>query len=82
MPIILEITRLQGDKTMKTTILNVKGMLCPSCEHLIKESLEELKGVKSAAASLKMNQVVVEFDESKISEKDIKEAIRKEGYKV
>jgi copper chaperone CopZ len=66
---------------MKKLMLNVKGMHCSSCEMLIKDSLDEL-GVPKAEASHKTGIVNVEFDEKKVSEKKIKEAIKKEGYEV
>lgn len=67
---------------MKITIFNVKGMHCPSCETRIKDSLEELKGVKSAAASLKTGKVVVEFDEKKTDDRAIRKVICGMDYAV
>jgi Cu+-exporting ATPase len=62
--------------------MDVTGMHCPSCEMLIKDLLEELNGVRSAAASLKTGKVVVEFDETKISNVAIKKVIRGMDYAV
>jgi copper chaperone CopZ len=62
--------------------LNVKGMHCTSCEMLIKESLEETDGVRSAKAHFKDGKVIVSFDEKRIDEAKIKEIIKKEGYTV
>ncbi len=67
--------------TMKQMNLKVKGMHCPSCEALVKESLEDA-GVKSAQVSHKTGNVKASFDESRISEKKIKQIIADEGYKV
>ena len=64
---------------MKLT-LKIKGMHCKSCEILIQDSLEEL-GVKSKADH-KKGAVEVEFDNNKISQDKIKQAIEKEGYKI
>lgn len=60
--------------------LNVTGMHCHSCELLIKDSLEELEGIKHAEASEKKGKVNVEYDANKVSIEKIKDAIRKEGY--
>jgi copper chaperone CopZ len=60
----------------------VKGMHCSSCEMLIKDSLEETKGVNAAEASHKKASVSVDYDEAKISEKMIKSIIKSEGYEV
>ena len=67
---------------MKKIKINVKGMHCPSCEMLIKESLEETAGVKNAELSHKNETATVTYDETKISEKEIKKIIQEEGYKV
>jgi len=63
-------------------IIKVKGMHCKSCEALIKDSLEETQGIKTADVSYKENSVKVEFDEKKVSEDKIKSIIKAEGYEV
>jgi copper chaperone CopZ len=65
---------------MKRMTLNVKGMHCRSCEAMIQESLEDA-GVK-AVASAKDEKVQVEFDEKRISEKEIHKIIEENGYEV
>ena len=65
---------------MKEITLNVKNMHCKSCEMLITDALKELE-VKSKADSDK-DIVKVSFDEIKITEKEIKTAIKKAGFEV
>lgn len=67
---------------MKKITLNVKGMHCPSCEILLKDSLEELEGVSNAKADSKSGIVEVDFDESKTDIDKIKSVIIKEGYEA
>ena len=67
---------------MEKIILNVKGMHCPSCEVLVKDSLEELEAVSNAKADSKSGIVEVEFDEDKIDMKKIKSVIINEGYEA
>ncbi len=55
-------------------------MHCKSCEILIKDSLEETKGIKKV--NINKEIATIEFDESQISENNIKKIIEKEGYKV
>lgn len=62
--------------------LKTKGMHCPSCEILVKDSLEDLKGVNNAKAEHKSGIVEVDFDESKTDKNKIKSIIEKEGYEV
>lgn len=64
------------EKTFK-----VNGMHCHACETLIKEVLIE-KGVKVVNASHKTGTVSVIFDESRLKEAQIKNAIKSEGYKI
>jgi copper chaperone CopZ len=67
-------------------MVNVKiktsGMHCPSCEMLIKDSLEELDGVDKAEASYKSGIVSVDFDSKRVTKEDIVEIINNEGYEV
>jgi copper chaperone CopZ len=67
---------------MKKITLKVKGMHCPSCEMLIKDSLEEIEGIKKAELDHKKGTAIVEYDEKKVNEALIKSTIAKEGYKV
>jgi copper chaperone len=66
---------------MKKTF-QVKGMHCHSCETLIKDSLEEANGVRSAKAFHEKGTVEVDFDESKINDEKIIAVIKNEGYEV
>lgn len=67
---------------MKTINLEVKGMHCSSCEMLIKDVIEDEKGVSSCNPSMAKNSVEIEFDENEIQIEKLKELIEKEGYKV
>ena len=67
---------------MKKINLTIKGMHCPSCETLIKDSLEETDGVKHTEVSSKKGSATIEFDETKISKEQIVAIIKKEGYEA
>ncbi len=67
---------------MINTKIKTKGMHCPSCEMLVKDSLEELEGVKKVEASFKTGIISVDFDENKATEKDIIQIIKQEGYDI
>jgi len=66
---------------MKNIELKVKGMHCRSCEMLVKDSLEEIQGVKKAEADHKKNLVKIEA-EDKVDLEDVKAKIRELGYEV
>jgi copper chaperone CopZ len=67
---------------MKQLKLNVTGMHCHSCETLIKDALEKIDGIKEVQVSHKTGNIIVDYDEKKVSEAKIRELIRKEGYKA
>lgn len=67
---------------MKKIKLDIKGMHCSSCAMDIDFDLEDLEGVKSAKTSYAKQATEVEFDEKKVTEKDIAAQINKTGYKV
>ena len=71
-------------KTKKTgkIMLKVAGMHCKSCEMLINDSLSDIDGIIKSDASTSKGAVTVEYDEGKVSLEMIKNAVRKEGYKV
>jgi len=65
---------------MKKVELNIKGMHCNSCVMLIKDALDETKGVADAKVDLKKNNAVVSYDEKSVTEKQLIEVIKNEGY--
>ncbi|MBD3354916.1 copper chaperone [Candidatus Woesearchaeota archaeon] len=68
--------------SMKNIKIKTRGMHCGSCEMLVKDSLEELEGVEKADANFKSGIIEVDFDEGKITEKDVMEIIKSEGYEI
>lgn len=67
---------------MKTVIIQVKGMMCGHCESRVTTALMNVPGISAVQASAKDNQVTCEFDETKITVKQIKDAIEDVGYEV
>jgi sulfite exporter TauE/SafE/copper chaperone CopZ len=66
---------------MKKTF-KVKGMHCNSCSQLIENALKYKEGIGSISASYSKEEAEIDFDENKISQKEIKETIKKLGYEV
>jgi len=56
----------------------IKGMHCNSCSSLIEDSLKTR--VNSIKASYSKGTVEIDFDESKITEKEIQDIINAKGY--
>ncbi|MBS3146554.1 heavy-metal-associated domain-containing protein [Candidatus Woesearchaeota archaeon] len=58
----------------------VKGMHCKSCEFLIKDVLSDF--AVEAKADLNKKEVLLNFDENKISLNKIKEILKKYKYEI
>jgi uncharacterized protein len=56
----------------------IKGMHCNSCATLIEKELQSI--VNSVSASYSKEEAVIDYDESKISEDEIKKRVEKLGY--
>jgi len=67
---------------MEKTTLQVLGMTCGHCEKAVKTALLGVEGVTDVAVSLKSGKVDVEFDSSKVSMGQLKEAVEDQGYDV
>lgn len=70
------------EKENTKMILTVKGMMCSHCENRVNKAVSAIDGVKSVKADHTNNSVEVEFDNSKVQLKTIKEVIANEGYEV
>jgi len=61
-------------------IFKVSDMTCSNCAMKL-ESLEDvLEGVKEINASYHKLEMVIEYDESKLTEDEIISAVKKKGY--
>lgn len=60
----------------------VEGMHCPSCPMEVESIEDDLPGIKRVSASYQKGQMLVEFDESKVSEAQIIAAVEKRGYQA
>ena len=62
--------------------LKVTGMTCASCANAVEKSVSKIDGVKKAAVNFATEKLNVEFDEEKVSNEDIKAAVKDAGYSV
>lgn len=65
---------------MKTEKYNVTGMTCAACQANVTRCVSKLEGVADVNVSLLANQMTVSYDESKVGEEDIVQAVEKIGY--
>jgi len=61
-------------------VLDVPGMTCASCPVTIQKSLARVGGVIEARASFEEKKAVVRYDPTKISTKDLIDAVRNAGH--
>jgi P-type Cu+ transporter len=62
--------------------VNISGMHCASCVKIISKALQKHPGVKEAAVNFSTEKAVVDFDNKKITEKQIIAIIKSKGYKA
>jgi copper chaperone len=65
---------------MTTTEISVEGMRCSGCERSISGSLLRMDGVDQASADAEAGRVEVAFDEARVSEDDLRNAIESAGF--
>jgi copper chaperone CopZ len=58
----------------------IQGMHCVGCAMTVDGVLEDLPGVKSASTSYAQQIANIEYDESRIGEDELVEAVLKAGY--
>lgn len=66
---------------MKRIKLTIEGMHCASCASNVERSLKKVKGVKEVSVSIMTNKGFVDMDDN-VSEKELKDAVSRAGYKV
>jgi copper chaperone CopZ len=60
----------------------VEGMHCSNCPMEVEAIEDDLPGIKQVSASYQKGNMVVEFDETKVSEAQIIAAVAKRGYQA
>jgi copper chaperone CopZ len=61
---------------------SVPDMHCSNCSMKLESIEDELMGIKEINASYHKQQMIVEFDESKVTEDEIIAAVKKKGYQA
>ena len=65
---------------MEKQKFNVTGMTCAACQSHVEKAVSKLDGVKTVNVNLILNNMLVEYDEKKLDEKTICDAVAKAGY--
>lgn len=67
---------------MATTTLKVQGMTCQHCVRSVTQALESHDGVTRADVNLEAGRANVEYDESRVTPRDLAKAVAEEGYEA
>ena len=67
--------------TQKITI-KIKGMECPNCSMILERIEDKLIGVVKAEASYHKGQMIVAYNETQVTEDQIKAEVQRIGYEV
>ncbi len=78
-PLLFAASAIAKDSTVQ---IKVSGMTCGACAVSVKRGLEKTKGVKSADVSAEKGLATVSYDDSQISEQQLREAINKTRFKA
>ncbi|RAU91849.1 heavy-metal-associated domain-containing protein [Paenibacillus sp. YN15] len=67
---------------MANKIYQMETVSCPSCIVKIEGALKKTKGIAQSEVLFNTSRVKVEFDENTVSSQEIKDKIKKLGYRV
>jgi copper chaperone CopZ len=66
----------------KRITIAIEGMHCPNCVMKLEAIEDRLPGIARAEASYHKGQMLLEYDESRISEDQIRSEIHRLGFEV
>ncbi|AVQ35234.1 copper chaperone CopZ [Staphylococcus kloosii] len=67
---------------MATKTIQVEGMSCEHCKSAVSGALNNLDGVSQADVDLEAGTVEVNYDDAKVDDAAMTEAIEDQGYDV
>ncbi len=67
---------------IQTINFEIKGMTCISCEEHINHSVNQIVGIINVQTSYENGNTKIEFDKSKTTVKEIKNAVNATGYSI
>ncbi|MDF1879139.1 cation transporter [Sulfurimonas sp. SAG-AH-194-C20] len=78
--LLLTLLPIMAFATTQVVTLNIKGMTCLLCTTAIKKSLKHTDGVLKAKVYYNTKKAIVTFDDTKVVEKDLLNAVKSTGY--
>ena len=65
---------------MSEAVMKVEGMTCQHCVMRVKKAIEQVPGVSRTEVVIGTARIA--YDESRVKEEDLEQAVEKAGYKV
>lgn len=65
---------------MRTRVFRIGGMTCAACSGRIEKAIGSIEGVESVTANFGNNTATVTYDDTKVTEADVKKAVDAAGY--
>ncbi len=66
----------------KTTTIRIEGMHCKMCAASVTKALKATAGVETVAVSFEKGEAVIQYDDQKVNEAKLREAINSTGFKA
>lgn len=73
---------ITSENQVKTVTLDITGMTCSGCEVSVEFAARNVEGVLEVDASYAAGTIRIKFDQQKVRQKDIVEAINRTGFTV
>ncbi|MGX7717267.1 heavy metal translocating P-type ATPase [Enterococcus faecalis] len=67
---------------MESKTFDIEGMSCASCAQTIEKATTKLPGMAKASVNLATEKLSVTYDQTEVTEEEIKEAVSDAGYKA
>ena len=78
--LMIALTSIGALAATKKSTIRVEGMKCSKCTGSVEKALKATQGVEKVEISLE--QVVVEYDDAKVTETKLREVINGTGFKA
>ena len=65
---------------MQTKTFHVEGMRCEHCKAKVEKALQGIDGITAAEANVQEANVRIEYDESRVSCDDMRDAVEDAGF--
>lgn len=75
-------TVIENIENIETVEVTIEGMTCDACQKHVDYSVNELDGIVDVKTSYDLENSIIQFDNTKTSQKEITEAINSTGYTV